>query len=203
MRVAGLLAVLAFLVGMAWYSISTTPKIKPVDRTPAEQAANGPRLIYPDDQRHEIALANGQKKSVRSLLNISTPMSFGEFVWNDTGVPDGPSWIRVDLAGQTMSVFRAGHEIGSAVILYGTDGKPTPTGVFPVLGKKKHHRSNLYDAEMPFMLRLTYDGVAIHASNVQQGSATHGCIGVPDGFARRLFNQVKVGEPVSIIAGNS
>jgi lipoprotein-anchoring transpeptidase ErfK/SrfK len=108
-------------------------------------------------------------------------------------------WVRIDLSRQTMSVFRSNQEIGSAVILYGTDGKPTPTGVFPILAKAEQHSSNLYDAEMPYMLRLTNDGVAIHASNVRFGAATHGCIGVPIAFARLLFAQVKRGDPVAIV----
>ena len=51
---------------------------------------------------------------------------------------------------------------------------------------------------MPFMLRLTWDGIAIHASNVRGGSATHGCIGVPPDFAELLFKEVKIGDQVSI-----
>ncbi len=127
-------------------------------------------------------------------------MHFGDYIWNDSGIPPGPTWVRVDLAQQTLSVFRAGHEIGSTVILFGADGKPTPSGVFPVLAKAQVHRSTLYDAEMPYMLRLTRDGVAIHASNVHEGAATHGCIGVPPAFARLLYGQMQVGDQVAIIA---
>jgi lipoprotein-anchoring transpeptidase ErfK/SrfK len=126
-------------------------------------------------------------------------MHYGEFRWDDGTVPQGDTWVRIDLAQQTLSVFRAGHEIGTAVILYGTDGKPTPTGTFPILAKATQHRSSLYDAEMPYMLRLTGDGVAIHASAVRRGSATHGCIGVPEAFARQLFAVVKRGDPVAIL----
>jgi lipoprotein-anchoring transpeptidase ErfK/SrfK len=52
---------------------------------------------------------------------------------------------------------------------------------------------------MPFMLRLTADGVAIHGADVRRGAATHGCIGVPTDFARRLFGAVKLGDPVVIV----
>ena len=85
------------------------------------------------------------------------------------------------------------------MILYGTDGKPTPTGVFPVLERAAEHRSAAYDADMPYMLRLTADGVAIHASPVARGAATHGCIGVPFDFAERLFGQVRRGDLVAIL----
>ncbi len=90
-------------------------------------------------------------------------------------------------------------EIGTAVILYGADEKPTPTGELSIREKLKDHRSNTYDAPMPYTMRLTDDGVAIHGSNVRWGAATHGCIGVPLDFAAKLFEQVKVGDPVVII----
>jgi lipoprotein-anchoring transpeptidase ErfK/SrfK len=114
-------------------------------------------------------------------------------------VPAGPIWVRVDLDSQLISVFRAGHEIGTAVILYGADGLPTPTGKFPILAKLKDHRSATYDAPMPYTLRLTGDGVAIHASDVRWGYATHGCIGVPADFAARLFATASVGDEVLVV----
>ena len=57
--------------------------------------------------------------------------------------------------------------------------------------RAREHRSSLYDADMPFMLRLTGDGVALHASDVRFGRATHGCIGLPPAFAEKLFDQVR------------
>ena len=126
-------------------------------------------------------------------------MQFGDYLWNDRGIPAGPAWVRIDLARQTLSVFRAGNEIGMTVILFGADRKPTPLGVFSIQAKARTHRSTLYDAEMPFMLRLTADGVAIHASNVHEGAATHGCIGVPLAFARLLYGQMKIGDQVAIV----
>jgi lipoprotein-anchoring transpeptidase ErfK/SrfK len=74
-------------------------------------------------------------------------------------------------------------------------------GAFPITQKDADHVSNLYDAPMPYMLRLTNDGVAIHGSNVKWGNATHGCIGVPTAFARKLFSAVKLGDLVIITNG--
>ena len=116
------------------------------------------------------------------------------------GVPAGPIWLRVDLHSQLISVFRGGHEIGTAVIVYGADGLPTPTGKFPILAKLKDHRSGTYDAPMPYTLRLTGDGVSIHASSVRWGAATHGCIGIPLPFAQRLFAAAHVGDEVDIVS---
>ena len=84
-------------------------------------------------------------------------------------------------------------------MLYGADAKPTPIGTFPIIARLKDHRSSAYDAPMPYTLRLTPDGVAIHGSNVRWGAATHGCIGVPTDFAAKLFDQVAAGTPVTIV----
>src|SRR3546814_15956015 len=74
-------------------------------------------------------------------------------------------------SAQTLSVFRAGYEIGSAVILYGADDKPSPLGAFPIIQKDADHYSSTYNnAPMPYTLRLTSDGVAIHGSDVQWGN---------------------------------
>ena len=137
---------------------------------------------------------------IKTVLNVGGPMKYGDFRWDDKGVPPGPAWVRVDLRSQLISVFRAGHEIGTAVILYGADGVPTPTGRFPILAKLRSHRSATYDAPMPYTLRLTRDGVSIHGSNVRWGFATHGCVGVPTAFAAKLFDSVSKGDEVYIVA---
>lgn len=157
------------------------------------------RIVYPRGQTPRLTLPDGSSRPIHSLLKTPGPLGHGGFVWDDAGVPSGTVWIRVDLSRQLLSVFRAGHEIGAAVILYGAASKPTPRGVYPVMERAKHHRSNLYDAQMPYMLRLTADGIAIHASDVRPRGATHGCIGVPLAFARRLFGQVSRGDLVAIL----
>jgi hypothetical protein len=173
------------------------------DPQPLPAAAPAPddaRIVYPPGRYPVLTLPDGERQVVRSLLAIERPLRFGDYVWDDGGVPPGAIWVRVDLGLQTLSVFRAGHEIGSTLILYGADGKPTPPGVYPILERAEHHRSTLYDAEMPFMLRLTPDGVAIHASAVRAAAATHGCIGVPPDFARLLFAQARRGDRVAVLA---
>jgi lipoprotein-anchoring transpeptidase ErfK/SrfK len=152
-----------------------------------------------DDQQRDAAEVGGFAQTPRSLLRVRSGMRYGEFVWNDDNVPAGPVSIRIDLRTQLLSAFRAGHEVGTAVILFGADSKPTPMGTFPILWKGKDHQSSLYDAPMPFTLRLTGDGVAIHGSDVRWGAATHGCIGVPTDFARHLYGVAKVGDPVVVL----
>lgn len=142
---------------------------------------------------------------IRSVLPIAGPMRIGESHWDERAAPAaGTLVITVDLAAQVLSVFRDGHEIGAAAILYGADAKPTPLGIYPITQKDADHRSSIYGgAPMPYMLRLTNDGISIHASEVRDGYMTHGCIGVPRDFARRLFAAAKLGDRVIVTRGET
>ena len=159
------------------------------------------RIFLSKAQLFQAQAEGAIDRDVRSVLDVRKRMHYGDFVWNDRNVPKGPVWVRVDLKSQIISVFRSGHEIGTAVVLYGADEKQTPDGVFPIIAKIKDHKSATYNgAPMPFTLRLTQDGVAIHGSDVRWGAATHGCIGVPVEFAQKLFGQVAKGDQVLIIS---
>jgi hypothetical protein len=195
------LPIVLVVAGLAlWSSYGSPTPPGPIASTPTTDRV---RVRYVSGKQPVFTLPNGERRAVESLLNVRRKMKFGDFIWNDDGIKPGPVWVRIDLARQMISVFRSNQEIGSAVILYGTDGKPTPTGVFPILAMAEQHSSNLYDAEMPYMLRLTNDGVAVHASNVRFGAATHGCIGVPLEFARLLYAQVKRGDLVAIVGAGT
>ena len=163
-----------------------------------QEAAKG-REFLTKAQVDQALASRTLDRPVKSLLDVEKPMQFGDYQWNDTAIPSGQTWIRVDLGSQIISVFRAGHEIGTSVIVYGGDNKETPGGTFHILAKDKDHRSSIYDAAMPYTLQLTGDGVSIHGSTVRWGAATHGCIGVPLEFARRLFDQARVGDEVTIV----
>lgn len=160
--------------------------------------ASETRIVYPADALPQLKLPGGQERTVRSLLKVPRQLNHGEFAWDDNGAA-GPVWIRVDLERQLISVFRGEDEIGTAVILYGAPEKPTPQGAFRVIAKATDHYSRSYDAPMPFMLRLTDDGVAIHASRVRSDGATHGCLGVPLRFAEKLYGVAGMGTEVYIL----
>ena len=163
-------------------------------------AAAAPGRIFLTKAQLSQALASGTvDRPIKSLLAVDQPLTYGQYNWNDTAIPDGPTWVRIDLGTQLISVFRAGNEIGTAVIVYGGDNKQTPVGKLHILTKARDHRSSIYYASMPYTLRLTNDGVSIHGSNVRWGAATHGCIGVPLDFARHLFDATKVGDEVIIL----
>lgn len=162
-------------------------------------AGQAERVFLGDGQGGRLPVGRGQFRQVRSMLNDPGPLIYGQYHWRDTGSAAGKIWIRVDTGTQTLSVFRDGDEIGSSVILYGANGAPTPGGHYRVLERIADHRSSTYQADMPYTLRLTADGVAIHGSTVVRGAATHGCIGVPTDFARHLFAVTHRGDEVFIL----
>ncbi|HEY0085828.1 MAG TPA: L,D-transpeptidase family protein [Allosphingosinicella sp.] len=96
--------------------------------------------------------------------------------------------IVVSIPSQRLYVFRDGDLWDSSKVSTGKRGHATPTGTFPILQKKVDHRSTLYDdAPMPFMQRLTWGGVALHAGRVPGYPASHGCIRLPRAFAKKLY----------------
>jgi hypothetical protein len=137
---------------------------------------------------------------IKRILPIDGPIKYGEWHWDDAGVPAGPIVITVDLDARVLSVFRDGYEIGATAVLLGTQDHPTPIGRFPILSKERHNVSEKYgDAPMPWTLRLTPDGVAIHGGHsVQLGFASHGCISTPDAFQAKLFATARKGDVVII-----
>lgn len=147
------------------------------------------------------APARDERFVIKRVLPIDGPIKYGEWHWDEEGVPDGPIVITVDLEARVLSIFRGGHEIGAAAVLLGSQEKPTPTGVFPITEKKRDHVSNLYDAPMPFMQRLTNDGISLHATKVEWGYASHGCIGMPEAFAAKVFEKTRLGDRVFITRG--
>jgi len=168
-----------------------TAKVAMADSQPAAAVPVSTPASAPVDQDFVI----------KRILPISGPIKYGEWHWDDKDVAAGPIVVTVDLEARVISVFKGGYEIGAAAVLLGSNEKPTPLGVFPITQKKVHHVSNLYDAEMPYMQRLTDDGITLHASNVERGYASHGCIGMPKPFAAKLFAATKVGDRVFITRG--
>lgn len=102
--------------------------------------------------------------------------------------PEGALKIVVSIPQQRAFVFKEGALLASAPVSTGRRGHPTPVGTFRILQKQVHHRSNIYsNAPMPYMQRLTWGGVALHAGHVPNFPASHGCIRLPWAFARRLY----------------
>ncbi len=166
-------------------------------------AGNAAPSPNPVEAAPQPAPAPDEAFVVKRILPITGPIKYGEWHWDEAGIADGPIVVTVDLHARVISVFRGGYEIGAAAVLLGSQEKPTPTGVFPITQKKVHHVSNLYDSPMPYMQRLTNDGISLHATKVEWGYASHGCVGMPEAFAKKVFETTKLGDRVFITDGKT
>ncbi|UVE19684.1 L,D-transpeptidase [Pseudomonas sp. LS44] len=122
---------------------------------------------------------------LRARLDTLKP---GQFLWYPQVSPRGPVTVVVSLTEQRAYVYRNGIAIGVSTVSSGKPGRETPTGVFSILQKSVNHHSDLYNsAPMPYMQRLTWDGIALHAGNLPGYPASHGCVRLPKEFAKELF----------------
>jgi len=138
----------------------------------------------------------------RTSVPIDTPIDHlkdGEFLWLGDAVSSGPLVMVVSITDQRGYAYRNGVLIGATSVSTGRPGYPTPTGVFTVLQKQQEHRSTIYDgAPMPYMERLTWGGVSLHAGGLPGYPESHGCIHLPSEFAKLLFGVSSTGMTVVI-----
>jgi hypothetical protein len=117
-----------------------------------------------------------------------------------TTKPTGPVYVVVSIGDQHINVYDATGRIARSPVSTGVRGRDTPQGVFSVIGKERHHYSNLYGgAPMPWMQRITWSGVAMHAGHVTGRPASHGCIRLPYSFAPKLWRMTKMGARVLVV----
>ncbi len=129
----------------------------------------------------------------------SSKLESGEYTWHPESSPVGPVVIIASLTDQVLTVYRNGKKIGRSSISSGKPGKNTPTGVFTILEKDVKHHSNIFKgASMPYMERLTWTGVALHAGTLPGYPASHGCIRLPLDFAQKLYTVTTNGTTVLI-----
>jgi L,D-transpeptidase catalytic domain len=111
----------------------------------------------------------------------------------------GPLLIIISIADQRISLYDNGALVARSSVSTGVRDHPTPLGVFSVIGKQRWHRSNIYsDAPMPYMQRITWSGIALHAGVLPGYPASHGCIRLTNDFAIRLWHLTKRGTRVVI-----
>ena len=134
-----------------------------------------------------------------SIAQIVLGLKPGQYVWAADLAPEGPMLLVVNLATQRATLFRNGVPIAASSVSTGRPGFETPTGVFTILEKQVEHYSRTYDnAPMPYMQRLTWKGVALHAGHLPGRPASHGCIRLPAGFAKLLYGVTRRGMTVVI-----
>lgn len=126
----------------------------------------------------------------------------GEYTWDAKAAPDGAVDIVVSLGEQKLATYRDGVLIGRSTISSGRKGYETPPGTYMIVQKQVTHHSNKYhEASMPFMERLTWGGLAIHAGNTPGHPESHGCMHVPEDFAKELYGVTQEGDSVLVAQG--
>src|SRR5262245_55037551 len=121
----------------------------------------------------------------------------GQYVWEPERAPEGPLLIVASITEQVAYVYRNGIRIARSSVSTGRPGHPTPTGVFTILEKEVHHTSSIYKgAEMPYMERVTWGGIALHAGDLPGYPDSHGCVRLPLEFSKLLFGVTMKGATV-------
>lgn len=185
-------------------------KSAPPASRPAAPAAQSPRpepaSAKPSSTKPPAARPAGIKPSAvkpaapsPAAATATPPLKPGQFLWMPELSPQGPVVLVVSLPEQRVHVYRNGVRIGVSTVSSGMRDYETRTGVYPILERKSEHYSNLYDnAPMPYMLRLTWSGTALHAGRIPGYPASHGCIRLPKPFAQSLFDTVRRGTIVVV-----
>ncbi|MCP3412945.1 L,D-transpeptidase family protein [Bradyrhizobium brasilense] len=116
--------------------------------------------------------------------------------------PQGPLIISVSIDQQRVSLYDANGLYAESPVSTGMKGHSTPMGVFSVIQKQKYHQSNIYSgAPMPYMQRITWSGIAMHAGVLPGYPASHGCIRMPMSFAVKMYNWTRMGARVFVTPG--
>lgn len=146
-----------------------------------------------------VALSGQPTLESGSVMAAAERLKAGEFLWAPEVAPEGPVLLVVSLATQRAVIYRNGVPIGITTVSTGRPSHRTPTGVFTILQRHVEHVSSLYDdAPMPYMQRLTWDGVALHGGHLPGYPASHGCIRLPHEFARLLYGVTRLGMTVVV-----
>lgn len=172
---AGTLAVASHAEAAIYFWQDSVPAVTQPAPKPSARHAKGPR--------------HGDKKAGALMEKASKPQ--------------GPLIISISIAQQKLRLYDANGLFAESPVSTGMAGHPTPMGVFSVIQKQKFHRSNIYSgAPMPFMQRITWSGVAMHAGVLPGYPASHGCIRMPAAFAIKMYGWTKMGARVIVTPGD-
>ena len=148
---------------------------------------------------HSPGIAQQVDLSSGSVVETVKKLRPGEYVWAPAIAPEGPTLLIVNVETQLATLYRNGVPIGASTVSTGRPDYSTPTGIFTILQKHVEHYSSKYDnAPMPYMQRLTWYGIALHAGQLPGYPASHGCIRLPLGFAKLLYGATRLGMTVVI-----
>ena len=163
--------------------------------------ADAALFYYQDsDSGYSRPTPSAQPKRQRNTRKNSAGKEAAE---KETGAkPQGPLIIAVSIDKQKVRVYDSNGLFAESPVSTGMKGHSTPMGVFSIIQKHKFHHSNIYSgAPMPYMQRITWSGVAMHAGVLPGYPASHGCIRMPMAFAMKMWNWTRMGARVVVTPG--
>ena len=161
----------------------------------AVSPAQARRLFYPEP----IMLPETRPPAKQRGIDAKRRLIPGVKATAPEKLPPGPLHVVISIRQQRMTLYVNGQPFAQSPVSTGVPGHPTPQGVFSVIQKNLHHRSNIYSAApMPYMQRITWSGVAMHEGRLPGYPASHGCIRLPREFAQRLWGVTRIGARVII-----
>ncbi len=158
-------------------------------------AQPAPEIVAPPRQKrrvrhHSEGRLEGRSKKAQKQIEAQA---------RQAAKPHGPLVISISINKQNMKIYDANGFFAETPISTGMRGHATPMGVFSIIGKEKLHHSNIYSgAPMPYMERITWSGIAIHAGVLPGYPASHGCIRMPMAFAVKMYGWTRMGARVVI-----
>ena len=173
--------------------------------TPAAQAREaagffgfqnrGETLQSQDELRRQQRPANRQRPAPKQSIKNGNKQADKK----EAPPPPGPHLLVVSIKSQRITLYSNGKNVATSPISSGTESNPTPHGVFSIIQRNRHHKSNIYSgAPMPYMQRLTWSGIALHQGVLPGRPASHGCIRLPESFANFLWRTTKMNTRVII-----
>lgn len=181
---------IALALGASWPARATYYywNDEPALYGPAERSFYRPAVR--NLHRHNVRHGQAWKKSEKAVRESSRPQ--------------GPLIIAISINQQKLRLYDANGFYAESPVSTGMRGHGTPMGVFSVIQKQRYHRSNIYSgAPMPYMQRITWSGIAIHAGVLPGYPASHGCIRMPTAFAVKMWNWTRLGARVLVTPGEA
>lgn len=110
--------------------------------------------------------------------------------------------LYVFLEKQYFGAYQDGRLVFWGPISSGAKENATPQGSYQALWKSKAYRSKKYEADMPFAINISADGYFLHEQSLPGRPASHGCIRLLREDAKKIFNWIRLNDPVIIANQN-
>lgn len=115
--------------------------------------------------------------------------------------PSGSVKVHISTSAQRVYVTQGNEVLLATPCSVGTTASPTPKGEFTIQSKTRNRRrASSPGAGYPMTYWMSFHSPAygMHWGFVKPFPCTHGCVRLPLNSARKIFDMVKVGTPISV-----